>query len=125
KVLGWVKDNAVIRTGKLTAGEQAAVLLDRTNFYGEQGGQVGDTGAIRSWEGEAPAEPRVNGSAGASPSQFDFEVEDTQRLGAAVLHLGTLHDGELAVGDTVELVQSTMRRVDIMRNHTATHLLNL
>jgi alanyl-tRNA synthetase len=107
KVLGWVKDNEVVRSGKLAAGDEAALLLDRTNFYGEQGGQVGDSGTIRS-------------SSGA-----DFEVSDTQRLGETVLHIGTLHEGELAVGDTVELVQGTIRRVDIMRNHTATHLLNL
>jgi alanyl-tRNA synthetase len=107
KVLGWVKDNAVVTTGKLAAGDEAALLLDRTNFYGEQGGQVGDSGTIRS-------------STGA-----DFEVSDTQRLGETVLHVGTLHEGEIAVGDTVELVQGTIRRVDIMRNHTATHLLNL
>jgi alanyl-tRNA synthetase len=107
RVLGWVKDNAVITSGKLTAGESAALLLDRTCFYGEQGGQVGDTGTIRT-------------SAGA-----DFEVEDTQRLGETVLHVGTLHEGELAVGDTVEAIQTTTRRIDIMRNHTATHLLNL
>ncbi|MDB5308714.1 MAG: alanine--tRNA ligase [Gemmataceae bacterium] len=107
KVLGWVKDNVVVREGKLAAGESVALLLDRTCFYGEQGGQVGDTGTIRS-------------AAGA-----DFEVEDTQRVGETVLHVGVLHDGELAVGDTVELVQSTIRRIDIMRNHTATHLLNL
>jgi alanyl-tRNA synthetase len=106
KVLGWVKDNAVITTGKLTAGESVALLLDRTNFYGEQGGQVGDTGTIRS-------------------ASADFEVEDAQRLGETVLHLGTLHDGELKVGDTVEVLQTTTRRIDIMRNHTATHLLNL
>jgi alanyl-tRNA synthetase len=107
KVLGWVKDNAVVTSGKLTAGESAALLLDRTNFYGEQGGQVGDSGTIRSASGA------------------DFEVEDTQRLGECVLHFGTLHDGELAVGDTVEAMQTTTRRVAIMRNHTATHLMNL
>jgi len=107
RVLGWVKDNTVYTTGKLTAGEEAALLLDRTCFYGEQGGQVGDEGTIRS-------------AAGA-----DFEVTDTQRLGDTVLHVGTLHAGEIAVGETVEALQTTTRRLAIMRNHTATHLLNL
>jgi alanyl-tRNA synthetase len=107
KLLGWVKDNAVVTSGKLTAGETAALLLDRTCFYGEQGGQVGDSGTIRT-------------SAGA-----DFEVEDSHRLGDTVLHFGTLHEGELTVGGTVEAMQTTGRRIDIMRNHTATHLLNL
>ncbi|QJW94437.1 alanine--tRNA ligase [Frigoriglobus tundricola] len=106
KVLGWIKDNAVVTAGKLTAGDTAALLLDRTCFYGEQGGQVGDTGTIRT-------------------ASADFDVEDTQRLGETVLHVGTLHDGELSVGDTVEAMQTTGRRIDIMRNHTATHLLNL
>ncbi|MCE9561474.1 MAG: alanine--tRNA ligase [Planctomycetes bacterium] len=107
KVVGWVKDHEVVRSGKLTAGEEVALLLDRTNFYGEQGGQVGDMGNVRG----------ANGT--------DFDVHDTQRLGDTVLHVGILHEGELAIGDTVELIQGTMRRVDIMRNHTATHLLNL
>ncbi|MBX9580518.1 MAG: alanine--tRNA ligase [Gemmataceae bacterium] len=107
KVVGWVKDNAVVRAGKLAAGDEAALLLDRTNFYAEQGGQVGDTGLIRT-------------AAGA-----EFEVEDTQRAGETVLHVGTLHEGELTVGEAVEVVQTTLRRVDIMRNHTATHLMNL
>ena len=107
KVVGWVKDNAVVRQGKLSAGDEVALLLDRTNFYAEQGGQVGDTGLIRT-------------AAGA-----EFEVEDTQRAGETVLHVGTLHEGGLAVGDTVEVVQTTLRRIDIMRNHTATHLMNL
>jgi alanyl-tRNA synthetase len=106
-VLGWVMDNAVVRKGKLTAGESAALLLDRTNFYAEQGGQVGDTGTL------------------ISPAGASFEVEDTQRLGDTVLHVGTLDSGELAVGDKVLLNQSIGRRVDVMRHHTATHLLNL
>jgi alanyl-tRNA synthetase len=102
-----VKDNTVVTSGTLTAGESVALLLDRTNFYGEQGGQVGDTGTIRS------------------PDGADFEVEDTQRLGDTVLHIGMLHDGEISVGDSVEALQTTSRRIAIMRNHTATHLLNL
>lgn len=106
-VVGWVKDNAVAREGSLTAGESVALLLDRTNFYGEQGGQVGDQGIITT-------------AAGAS-----FAVEDTQRLGETVLHVGTLDAGTLAVGDRVLLNQSVGRRVDVMRNHTATHLMNL
>lgn len=106
-VVGWVKDNSVITSGKLTAGESAALLLNRTCFYGEQGGQVGDVGTIRS------------------PKGADFEVEDTQRLGESILHVGTLHEGELAVGDTVEVTQAVSPRIATMRNHTATHLLNL
>jgi alanyl-tRNA synthetase len=108
-ILGWVKDNEVFRTGTLQAGENAALLLDRTLFYAEQGGQVGDTGTI-----DRPDTPGV-----------EFEVEDTQRLGETVLHIGSLMSGELKVGDRVSLQQGTIRRISIMRNHTATHLLNL
>lgn len=107
KVVGWVKDNAVITSGKLVEGDAVALLLDRTNFYGEQGGQVGDTGAIRTIYGA------------------DFEVTDTQRLGESVLHVGTLHEGDLSVGDTVQVAYAVSYRFPIMRNHTATHLLNL
>jgi alanyl-tRNA synthetase len=105
-LLGWVKDNAVIREGSVSPGESVALLVNRTNFYGEQGGQVGDVGSIRS----------LNGA--------EFEVTDTQRLGEAVLHVGVLNEGRLAVGDAVTLQQSIGRRVETMRNHTATHLLN-
>ena len=102
-----MKDNAVVTTGTLAAGESVALLLDRTPFYGEQGGQVGDIGTVRTASGT------------------DFEVEDTQRLGETVLHVGTLHEGALAVGDAVDAVVTGSRRADIMKNHTATHLLNL
>ncbi len=108
-VLGWVRDSEVIRTGTLKAGDEVALLLDRTNFYAEQGGQVGDIGTI-----DRPDTAGV-----------EFEVEDTQRLGETVLHVGSLLSGELKVGDRVTLQQGTMRRIDVMRNHTATHLLNL
>jgi alanyl-tRNA synthetase len=107
-VLGWVVDNEVFRTGTLAAGETAGLLLDRTNFYAEQGGQVGDTGIID--------DPTTSGA--------EFQVEDTQRLGDAVLHFGTVLGGQINVGDKVRCAQSTLRRIDIMRNHTATHLLN-
>src|SRR5205823_3691887 len=67
-VLGWVKDNAVVRKGRLDTEEEAALLLDQTNFYAEQGGQVGDTGRITTATGR-------------------FEVDDTQKLGDSVVHL--------------------------------------
>ncbi|HEY1189418.1 MAG TPA: alanine--tRNA ligase, partial [Gemmata sp.] len=109
KVLGWVQDNAVVTSGKLAAGESAALLLDKTCFYGEQGGQVGDIGTISK----------------GTLAEGDFEVEDTQRLGETVLHIGIMLEGELAVGDEVRCFLTPARRVDVMRNHTATHLLNL
>ena len=63
--------------------ERRRCLLDRTNFYAEQGGQVGDTARSRTATG------------------IDFEVEDTQRLGDSVLHLGSVDEGTIASGDTV------------------------
>src|SRR5262249_43037530 len=90
-VLGWVKDNTVVTTGSLGPGEAVALLVDQTNFYAEQGGQVGDQGVIRT-------------SSGA-----DFDVEDTQRLGNAILHIGTLSQGRLSVGETVTLAPTITR----------------
>jgi alanyl-tRNA synthetase len=103
-VLGWVKDNVVVRSGRLPAGEQVGLLLDRTCFYAEQGGQVGDRGTITTPTGT-------------------FEVDDTQRLGDAVLHLGSVSQGHLEVGQTAK-VSVGGDRPHTMRNHTATHLLN-
>jgi len=116
-VVGWIKDNTVVRAGKLVAGDSVALLLDKTGFYGEQGGQVGDIGTI--------VKRGASGSTSLDDADADFEVDDTQRLGNTVLHVGVLHAGELSVGDRVLLIQSIGRRVDVMRNHTATHLMNL
>jgi alanyl-tRNA synthetase len=105
KLVGWVKDNAVIRSGAVKAGEEVALLLDRTNFYAEQGGQVGDRGIIETPTGR-------------------FTVYDTQRLGESVLHVGEVKTGQLEVGQTASLELLGDVRMPTMRNHTATHLLN-
>ncbi len=102
-VLGWVQENAVITSGRLQQGDDAALLLDRTVFYAEQGGQVGDTGVINTPTGV-------------------FEVQDTQKLGDSVLHIGRVMEGHLECGQSATLL--VRDRSDTMRNHTATHLLN-
>jgi alanyl-tRNA synthetase len=104
KVLGWVKDNEVVRSGRLRVSDEAALLLERSNFYGEQGGQVGDAGRITTPSG-------------------GFEVEDTQKLGESLLHLGRVLEGYIEVGQEAKLEVGSLR-LDTMRNHTATHLLN-
>ena len=80
------------------------VVLDRTSFYAEGGGQIGDRGELVGELG------RVS-------------VDDTQRVGEAVVHAGHL-DGELRVGDIVTATVDGDRRWDAARNHTATHLLH-
>jgi alanyl-tRNA synthetase len=104
KVVGWVQDNAVVRSGSLDAGTEAALLTDRTNFYAEQGGQVGDTGTITTPTGK-------------------FEVTDTQKLGDAVVHVGCVVEGRLECGQTATL-EISGERLDTMRHHTTTHILN-
>ncbi len=104
KVIGWVKDNAVVRSGKLEGEEEVALLLDRTNFYAEQGGQVGDVGSITTATGR-------------------FDVDDTQKLGDAVLHVGHIASGHIEPGQAATLEVDSLR-FDTMRNHTSTHLLN-
>jgi alanyl-tRNA synthetase len=104
QVLGWVKDNTVARSGRLGEGDEAALLLDRTNFYAEQGGQVGDVGTLTTPTGRV-------------------DVEDTQKLGDAVLHLGRIARGYVEPGQEARL-EVGGARAHTMRNHTATHLLN-
>jgi len=103
---------AILRDGvafdELTGHGEAEVVLDRTPFYAEGGGQVGDRGEL--------AEP-----GGGSPL---FTVTDTQRpSGGLVVHRGTLQ-GRLRVGAKVAAAVDAERRARTMRNHTATHLLH-
>jgi alanyl-tRNA synthetase len=104
RVLGWVQDNAVVRQGRLNRDEEAGLLLDQTTFYAEQGGQVGDTGRITTSTGH-------------------FEVDDTQKLGDTVVHVGRVVQGHLEPDQQAFLEVSDVR-AHTMRNHTATHLLN-
>ena len=89
----------------LESGTAGAVVLDRTPFYAEAGGQIGDTGTLRG--GDAL-----------------FKVEDTIRFGEAHGHLGVMSEGGLSVGDKVEARVDAERRAAIVLNHTATHLLH-
>ncbi len=103
---------AIIRDGtefdELTGHGEAEVVLDRTPFYAEGGGQVGDQGLLR--------EPGAGSEL--------FTVADTQKpLGGLIVHRGTLH-GRLRVGEKVEAVVDAERRAHTMRNHTGTHLLH-
>ena len=91
---------------KLAAGDQGMVILDRTPFYAESGGQVGDAGELIA-----------NG--------MRFEVRDTQKQGGAVFgHVGELAEGELHIGDAVSAQVDQERRRAIALNHSATHLLH-
>jgi alanyl-tRNA synthetase len=90
---------------QVTAGQDAVVVLNETPFYGESGGQVGDKGTVKG-----------NG--------VDFAVNDTQKYGQAIGHLGKLVSGVLKVGDSVEAKVDEPRRARIRLNHSATHLLH-
>ncbi len=104
KLEGWVLDSTVVKHGALEQDEEAALILERTCFYAEQGGQIGDTGVIHTETGR-------------------FDVTNTQRLGDCVLHLGRVSRGQIKAGQPATLEVSSAR-AHIMRNHTATHLLN-
>ena len=90
---------------RLEAGEAGVVVLDRTPFYAESGGQVGDSGEISG--------------AGAT-----FRVSDTQVAGQQHIHIGALESGRLSVGDGVTAHVDAQRRDHIRRNHSATHLMH-
>jgi len=103
-LLGYVTEHEAQRTGRLEEDDQAALLLDRTTFYAEQGGQVGDIGVIQTPTGL-------------------FDVTATERKGDHVLHWGTVREGTLSPNQPATL-RVDPRRHDTMRNHTTTHLLN-
>ncbi|MCK5668270.1 MAG: alanine--tRNA ligase, partial [Gammaproteobacteria bacterium] len=89
----------------LKTGDSGGVILNTTPFYAESGGQVGDTGVL-------------------SAEGIMFDVSDTQKQGSAHVHLGKLQKGELKIGQLVNCRIDQSRRLHIMRNHSATHLLH-
>jgi alanyl-tRNA synthetase len=102
-VVGIITDNALVDS--ISEGQEASLVLESTPFYGEMGGQVGDTGRISSPQGT-------------------FEVTGTIRMPPEIIaHKGRLISGTISAGDTVEGEVDAERRFDIERNHTATHLL--
>jgi alanyl-tRNA synthetase len=104
KVVALYREGAAVQA--LKSGEQGTVVLDRTPFYAEAGGQVGDRGELL-------------GSGGT------FEVADTQKIQADVYgHHGALKTGTLKVGDKVEARVDTALRARTMRNHSVTHLMH-
>jgi alanyl-tRNA synthetase len=91
------------------------VILDRTNFYAEMGGQVADTGRL-----VVLREARSGGEGGGG----EFRVESARALGGYVLHIGRMVRGEIRVGDGISAKIDHSRRGPIAANHTATHMLN-
>ncbi|ABB62924.1 MULTISPECIES: alanine--tRNA ligase [Enterobacteriaceae] len=89
----------------INAGQDAVVVLDQTPFYAESGGQVGDKGELKG-------------------ANFSFVVEDTQKYGQAIGHIGKLAAGSLKVGDAVQADVDEARRARIRLNHSATHLMH-
>jgi len=103
KVAALIFDGAVVDS--MRPGQEGQVVLDRTPFYAESGGQIGDTGTL----------------AGAGAH---FTVRDTRKLGDSFAHFGVLDSGQLRVGDELESRVDGGRREAIALNHSATHLLH-
>jgi alanyl-tRNA synthetase len=105
KIVALVADGQEVETAG-PFSKNVAVVTAETPFYGEQGGQVGDTGALASGTAK-------------------MIVRDCKRpVSTLWVHLGEVQSGELRVGDTVDLTVDVERRNDIRRNHSATHLLH-
>ncbi len=104
KIIALYCDNKAVDI--LTAGEKGSVILDRTPFYAESGGQVGDQGNL-------------------SFNNNVFRVLDTQKQGQAFVHIGKIEKGSLKIGDSVVAKINAENRAATVLNHTATHLLHM
>jgi alanyl-tRNA synthetase len=93
----------------IVSGDEAQVILDRTSFYAEKGGQIGDRGVLES--------------IGDDGRIATFAVLDTQFVGEAIAHRGVLRDGAIAVGDRLHAAVDPAWREEIRRHHTSAHLL--
>jgi alanyl-tRNA synthetase len=103
-VRACLKDGQMVE--HLDSGDEAMIILDQTPFYGEMGGQVGDVGSLQTDRGF-------------------YHVLDTQvPYPGAIVHIGTVQEGRVQVGDRVKAIVDGERRAKIEANHTATHLLH-
>ncbi|KAK4337311.1 hypothetical protein RND71_043597 [Anisodus tanguticus] len=111
QVVALRKDKKFI--DKVVAGDEVGIILDKTNFYAEQGGQIYDTGLFVK---ENSDENSLDDS--------EFEVCDVKFQGGYIVHIGKVLIGEIKVGDKLKLFLDEIRRKNIMNNHTGTHVLN-
>ena len=102
KILKILKDDQEVE--EIKGQDHAKIILDTTSFYAEQGGQIGDTGLILSCNGV-------------------FEVTDTRKVEKVVVHVGKVKEGTIKKFNSCKAKVDQERRLAIMRNHTATHLL--
>lgn len=103
KVIALIQDDQLVDV--VTAGGEVTVVLDRTPFYGESGGQIGDTGVLES-----------NGS--------QVRITDTKKNNDFLLHLGKVTKGDIRKGSLIHARIDIQRRDSIRRNHSATHILH-
>jgi len=96
------------RVDSVSQGQDVGVILRETPFYGEMGGQVGDTGEIRAKKGRI---------------EVTNTVRQTIKGSELIVHQGKVVEGQISVNDAIETQVDEKRRLDIARNHTATHLL--
>lgn len=103
KITGFIDQSGFSSSGALAAGDDIAVILEKTCFYAESGGQVGDKGIIKSSSGE-------------------FTVQITEKIADCIVHKGKLTKGSMNLGDEVDAIVDASRQQS-RKNHTATHLL--
>ncbi|MCE7861882.1 MAG: alanine--tRNA ligase, partial [Chloroflexi bacterium CFX2] len=116
EVLALVVNGQLVNSAELD--DQVEVILPKTGFYIEAGGQVDDTGYIRHL-------PSPSGRGAGGEVAWEIEVTGMRRASAGVIvHIGTVISGQPKVGDKATAEVDIVRRHDVMRNHTATHLLH-
>lgn len=108
EILKIIRENSEVNS--ISEGQDGVVILDRTVFYGEAGGQTGDKGIIKIKNGKLKV-------------KSEFEITDTKVENKAILHLGRVRKGRFKIGDEVFASVDRERRRAITRAHTSTHLL--
>lgn len=104
RVLAIIKNDAIVDGAN--AGDEITIVLDKTPFYGESGGQIGDIGVLRGL------------------GNLEIEIRDTEKIDGIILHIGKIESGTLEKNMLLVAEVNATWRADIQRNHTATHLLH-